>query len=140
MIAAGILLFLGAFAFSLVITGVARRAATRLKLVDQPGERKVHLIPTPRNGGIGIFWGVAAPLIAGMMAISFLSVEEFGKLLHLEGAGREALALYLPGMRHHRALAVLLLVTTFLMHILGLLDDRLTLRPWPKLLGQIAIA
>ena len=47
---------------------------------------------------------------------------------------------YVSGMRFHVPLAVLLLVTTFLMHVLGLWDDRKAMRPWPKLLGQLGIA
>ena len=140
MIAAGILLFLAAFALSLVVTGIARRAATRLKLVDNPGQRKVHTIPTPRNGGIGIFWGLGLPIFAGILAISFLSVDQLAGLANLPPEGRDTLARYLPGMLHHRNLAVLLLATTLAMHLLGLLDDRVTLPPWPKLLGQLAIA
>ena len=43
-----------AFAVSAAATAWARRYATRRGLMDQPGERRSHAIPTPRGGGIGI--------------------------------------------------------------------------------------
>jgi UDP-N-acetylmuramyl pentapeptide phosphotransferase/UDP-N-acetylglucosamine-1-phosphate transferase len=42
-------------------TWLARRYALRRNLVDQPGERRSHAVPTPRGGGIAI---VAALLVA----------------------------------------------------------------------------
>jgi UDP-GlcNAc:undecaprenyl-phosphate GlcNAc-1-phosphate transferase len=43
-------------------------------------------------------------------------------------------------MRAHAPLLLLFLAATFAMHLLGLLDDRKPLAPWPKLLAQLAIA
>ena len=63
LIPAAIILFLTAFFISLIITAIAKRIALRLGFMDAPGERKVHTIATPRNGGIGIFWGFALPLL-----------------------------------------------------------------------------
>ena len=40
---------------------IARRYALRHDLLDQPGERRAHTVPTPRSGGIGI---VVALLVA----------------------------------------------------------------------------
>ena len=42
-------------------TGLARRYALRRQLIDQPGERRSHALPTPRGGGIAI---VASALLA----------------------------------------------------------------------------
>jgi UDP-N-acetylmuramyl pentapeptide phosphotransferase/UDP-N-acetylglucosamine-1-phosphate transferase len=39
---------------------LARRYALRHDLVDQPGERRSHSVPTPRSGGIGIVVAVLA--------------------------------------------------------------------------------
>src|SRR5690606_15729182 len=33
---------------------LARRHALRHGLLDQPGERRSHAVPTPRGGGVGI--------------------------------------------------------------------------------------
>ncbi|MFN9037934.1 MAG: hypothetical protein ACK5YO_16645, partial [Planctomyces sp.] len=71
----GILLglgFLGAFLLAVVMTPLVRRAAPALGLIDLPGDRKVHVVPTPRGGGIAIFLGVLIPALilpaAGVLA------------------------------------------------------------------------
>lgn len=47
-------------------TALARRYALGRALLDQPGERRSHAVPTPRGGGIAI---VAAVLVATLWAI-----------------------------------------------------------------------
>lgn len=47
-------------------TWLARRYALRRNLVDQPGERRSHAVPTPRGGGIAI--ACSALLALGWMA------------------------------------------------------------------------
>ena len=42
-------------AVSLCTTPLARRAGARLGALDVPDERKVHTLPVPRTGGLGIF-------------------------------------------------------------------------------------
>jgi UDP-N-acetylmuramyl pentapeptide phosphotransferase/UDP-N-acetylglucosamine-1-phosphate transferase len=49
------------FAIGLAGTWIARQYAVRRELIDHPGERRSHQVPTPRGGGIGI---VAAVLLA----------------------------------------------------------------------------
>ena len=136
MISAAVILFLAAFFISLLITALAKRIALRLGFMDAPGERKVHTIATPRNGGIGIFWGFALPLLAGLLAISLIS-EERRELFdfHIDIDQH-----YIAGMKDHAPLLGLFLAAAFAMHLLGLLDDHKSLRPWPKLLAQFAIA
>jgi UDP-GlcNAc:undecaprenyl-phosphate/decaprenyl-phosphate GlcNAc-1-phosphate transferase len=148
MILAALLIFLSAFLISLAGTYLARRYARHLGLMDDPGHRKVHTIPTPRNGGIGIFWGFALPLLAGIGAVCYFSslnltpnTEIYDSELLFNGAFRiDKLYQHLPGARAHTPLALLLLAATFGIHILGLLDDKKPLAPWPKLLAQLAIA
>ena len=47
-------LLVAAFAVSGLATAWARAHARRRGLVDQPGDRRSHELPTPRGGGIGI--------------------------------------------------------------------------------------
>lgn len=51
-----------AFLTSLIATYAMRQLAPRWGLIDKPAARKVHLIPTPLGGGIGIWCGVVIPL------------------------------------------------------------------------------
>jgi len=66
------------FVVGLLGAGLARRYALRRALLDQPGERRSHVAPTPRGGGIAIaasligaatwlaWWSPGdAPLLAG---------------------------------------------------------------------------
>jgi UDP-GlcNAc:undecaprenyl-phosphate GlcNAc-1-phosphate transferase len=134
MIFAGVMLFVVAFVISLAGTWLARRFARRLGLMDAPGERKVHTVSTPRNGGIGIFWGFALPLVAGLVFIMTLGHDV---VLRINGSD---VSRYVPGMRAQAPLLGLFLVATFLIHLIGLVDDRKPMKPWPKLLAQIAVA
>src|SRR3954470_18179627 len=73
MIVAAVVIFLVAFFVSVLGTFLARRWARRLGLMDDPGHRKVHVVATPRNGGIGIFWGFALPILLGVLAVLYLN-------------------------------------------------------------------
>ena len=50
---------------SLLLTTAMLRYARHRGLIDLPGQRRSHTLPTPRGGGVGI---VAATLLAGMPA------------------------------------------------------------------------
>ncbi|HEY1034244.1 MAG TPA: lipopolysaccharide biosynthesis protein [Pseudoxanthomonas sp.] len=52
------------FAGAVIGTWLARRYALRGNLLDQPGERRSHAVPTPRGGGIAI---VAMVLLASVI-------------------------------------------------------------------------
>ena len=66
-----LLAFVAAAVVALVLTPLAIRVAVRLGLLDQPGERKAHEVPTPYLGGLAlvvgfaIAVGVAAVLVPG---------------------------------------------------------------------------
>ncbi|MEO8742855.1 MAG: glycosyltransferase family 4 protein [Lysobacteraceae bacterium] len=52
-VAAAIAVFACGIAASAVLTEAARRYALRRQLLDHPGQRRSHVVPTPRGGGIG---------------------------------------------------------------------------------------
>ena len=58
-----------AFITSLVTTFLVRRLAPRFGLIDKPAARKVHTVPTPLGGGIGIWCGVVFPLAAAQILV-----------------------------------------------------------------------
>src|SRR5688572_32113984 len=49
-----ILLFVCSALTSYVATAIVRRGASHVGLVDEPGDRKIHTIATPRLGGLAI--------------------------------------------------------------------------------------
>lgn len=92
------------FAIGLAGTWLARGYALRHALIDQPGERRSHDMPTPRGGGIAI----AAALLVALAWLAL--VDPARALLHVAiGAG-------------------LLLVAG-----VGWIDDHRPLSPWLRL-------
>jgi UDP-GlcNAc:undecaprenyl-phosphate/decaprenyl-phosphate GlcNAc-1-phosphate transferase len=57
------------FLISWIAVGAVRRAAERLGLLDKPGARKVHTVPIPLGGGLGIWAGVVGTIAAGTIAV-----------------------------------------------------------------------
>jgi UDP-GlcNAc:undecaprenyl-phosphate/decaprenyl-phosphate GlcNAc-1-phosphate transferase len=101
---------------STVLTFVVREFARRAGLVDPVGERKVHLHPVPRIGGVAIVLAVALAMTAVMTL--------FGQ--HVLAENGRGLVTVIGG-----ALAV---------HVVGLIDDVRPMRARWKFLAQIAIA
>lgn len=58
------------FWVSFLTTALMRVVAPRIGLIDKPAARKVHVVPTPLGGGVGIWCGVVLPLIAAQVVIS----------------------------------------------------------------------
>lgn len=55
---------IGTFFFVFFIAFPLRRLAFKLKIMDHPGERKIHLESVPRIGGVAIYCGI---LFAGLL-------------------------------------------------------------------------
>jgi len=82
---------LAAFALSALITWLGIGYAHRRRLIDQPGARRSHHIPTPRGGGIGIVIAVLAfvcapALVAGGVSI-FASICLTAAIVLVAAAG-----------------------------------------------------
>jgi UDP-N-acetylmuramyl pentapeptide phosphotransferase/UDP-N-acetylglucosamine-1-phosphate transferase/glycosyltransferase involved in cell wall biosynthesis len=91
--------------------------ARRLRIVDQPGERRVHRDVTPRAGGVAVYLA---------FTLAFLTAVA-------------ARGLRLDALPHDPRIAALLLGGA-LAFGLGLWDDAWTLRPGLKLAGQMSAA
>lgn len=109
--------FLGALAVTLVLTPIFRETARRIGMVDRPDARRINKIPIPRGGGLSIFVAFHGVLGALVLALGSPLCQHFPYFWQ----GRFLLA---SGV----------LVTV------GLLDDKLGLRPVVKLAGQVAVA
>ena len=105
---------------ALIATRLIRSYAPQLGLMDQPNsQRKVHTLPTPLGGGIGIWLGVVGTFAVGeLMLLVALNVPAIASLVpdfaqeHLSGIANQSAKLW-----------ILLAAGTALM-VLGLLDDR----------------
>lgn len=54
---------------------LVRPLAVRVRLVDQPGTRKVHTAPTPMGGGIAIWLGVMLPFAVGQGVLMLVGAD-----------------------------------------------------------------
>ncbi len=123
-------------AISLPLTWVLVRAGHRLGALDSPGAAghvKAELRGVPNVGGVAIFAAVALPLLVGLVALNVVSHEQWGRWL-------PALAEHLPRIQESTPTAFALLGCMFALHVVGLVDDRKGLSPWPKLAVQFAAA
>jgi UDP-GlcNAc:undecaprenyl-phosphate/decaprenyl-phosphate GlcNAc-1-phosphate transferase len=96
-------------------TPVVRLAAVRLRMMAAPRERDVHVIPTPRGGGVAMYLGVAAAILV---------------------------ATRLPALQRtfDDSQTAAVLVAGGLICALGVIDDKFGLDALTKLTGQIAAA
>ncbi len=134
------------FVLSCVFTLLMKRLAPRLRLMDQPGMRKIHPAPKPLGGGIAIFLSVALPLLLGIHVAWNPSVFGTFEVVVLALARSpdvdypSRLEPYFGGAREQTPAALSMLGAMFLMHLVGLWDDRRALGPFIKLIFQLVIA
>jgi UDP-GlcNAc:undecaprenyl-phosphate GlcNAc-1-phosphate transferase len=109
----------GAWAASLILTPLVRRAAREVGLLDHPdGCRKLHDRPIPLGGGAAVLVSTAATL-----GVVFLVPNSWRDLL-----------------RANRNEMLVMLAAGSLIVLIGLADDRFTLRGRHKLFGQALAA
>jgi UDP-GlcNAc:undecaprenyl-phosphate GlcNAc-1-phosphate transferase len=68
-------------AISMVIIPLMVRLAPRLGMIDKPDPRKVHAVPIPRVGGVGIVLGALLPVIVLLPFDQSLQAYVFGALV-----------------------------------------------------------
>ncbi len=133
MILATLALILLALAIACPLTSLMARIGRRLGQLDKPGERKIHTVPVPATGGVAIFWAIALPILAGLAAV-WLAPESLWNSVVPD------LVAHLPGLRAQTPLAITLIGLAGVMHVVGLVDDRVNLGPFVKLAVQLAAA
>ena len=109
--------FLGSLILTLVLTPIVREINRKLGMVDKPDARRINTVPIPRGGGFAIVLGVTVSyfiflVITGRPGIYGVADAVFWKVSAL----------------------------SLLIAALGLADDKFSLLPKVKLLGQLVIA
>ncbi len=115
------LLALGTIAFllCLMVTPICRDIFLHYKIVDLPdSDRKLHLGPIPRIGGLPIVLSYA-----GAMGLMFFCAPH-GARIYIQ----------------HQRLLFSLLPAAGIVFVTGLIDDIIGLKPWQKLTGQFIAA
>lgn len=125
--------FLVSWAATWVMRGIARRWG----LLDKPNARKVHTVPTPLGGGVGIFLGVVIPFLLGTIALRLVLTMDSNQRARLVPS---FVLPHVDGLADRMGGLWILLTCGFILMVLGLLDDRFGL-PWkPRLAIEFAVA
>jgi UDP-GlcNAc:undecaprenyl-phosphate GlcNAc-1-phosphate transferase len=115
-VAAYLIVFLVAAGVTFALTPLVRGLAVRFGAIDQPSDRKLHMVPTPTMGGLAMWAG----FLVAMGVSRFLPFFD-----SMNGTAAEPLAA---------------VVTCTLMTGLGVIDDRRGTSALAKLTAQIFIA
>ena len=121
---------LPALVTSYIVTALMRRYAVQLGLVDLPADRKVHEMPTPLGGGVGIYCGVVLPFLLAMGIALY-----WGASSNVPDWIPTAIASQIDGVRTRSGMLLAILVAGTLIMIMGLLDDRFSLS-WKWRMGM----
>lgn len=116
-------LFVAALVVTVAVTPLARRIALAVGAVDKPNPRRINKVPIPRMGGIAIFCGIVAAFVTQYVGTTFF--------------GWPAVLVPSPMLEVNYWLLVCAFVIIFLT---GLIDDRISLAPLQKFLGQTLAA
>ena len=111
-----LIVFLVAAGATFGLTPLVRRLAVRFGAIDQPSERKLHVVPTPTMGGLAMWVG----FLVAMGVSRFLP--------------------FFDSMNDTAAEPLAAVVTCTLMTGLGVIDDRRGTSALAKLTAQIFIA
>ncbi len=124
--------FLVSAIFACAVTPLIRKWAPALGLIDLPGHRKVHVLPTPRGGGIAIFVGIFIPILA-------LSI--FGLLgEHARFQGLQDIAAELGNDSRRLIQMSSIAIGAIVLFLTGLADDRWNLSWKFRLVLQLSVA
>ena len=124
--------FLVSAIFACAVTPLIRKWAPALGLIDLPGHRKVHVLPTPRGGGIAIFVGIFIPILA-------LSI--FGLLgEHTRFQGLQDIAAELGNDSRRLIQMSSIAIGAIVLFLTGLADDRWNLSWKFRLVLQLSVA
>ena len=129
-----------------------RKWCLRTGLVDDPGERKIHEAPIPLAGGLAVMTGLAVPMLIGLIFVWYhTGMKEPGQFSFETGPTTHISIVVEPmdtqsvgRLEHGFSRRKFELVGIFLgalgMLIVGVLDDKLELRPRTKFAGQLLVA
>ncbi|MDB4764710.1 hypothetical protein OAG08_00545 [Akkermansiaceae bacterium] len=105
-----------AFLVSMILTRIFIGVGPRLGLMDEPGERRVHVTPVPRAGGLAIW--MAFTIVLWVADAIFLNL--------------------FVGDHHTKNIAWT--ISSAILILVGFIDDRTGLKPLVKLAGQATAA
>ncbi len=127
--------FCGSFVIAAVLSPLLAKAFGRMGFVDKPSEERFSRRAVPKGGGVAIFWAVLLPIVAGLGAVWYCRAHGLRPFWLPQG-----LQEHLPGILSRAKGALAVLGGAAVLHVVGLIDDRWTLKPLIKLVVQFAVA
>ena len=118
-------------------TWIARALGRRIGALDAPGvagQIKAPVRRVPNTGGIGLFIGLALPMLA------ILVVPVIADLGPLLASWAPDFSKVESNFNAQRASGLILLACVFVLHVVGVVDDRRPLGPYVKLVLMVALA
>lgn len=125
-----------AILISLPLTAILIRLGHRLGTFDSagvPGQVKLERRRVPNTGGIAIFWAIAVPVLAGLAFAAPVGRNPDQEWREDPSLIPVDLQEHVRGIADQAPLAMWLLGALFLLHVMGLIDDRRPLGPRLKL-------
>ena len=113
------LAFGGALLLTLVLTPLVREFTRRIGMVDKPDPRRINKVPIPRGGGLALFLGVIVSYSLFVLCTGRPPIQAEG----------------IDAIVHWKLVALSLGIAA-----LGYADDKWSLPPKVKLLGQLVAA
>jgi len=128
------------FFIAMLATPLAGKVARHFGMIDVPARHKAHSQPTPLLGGCAIFAAVLGPsLLVLAMARVWASDMPSSIPFWMRDYAAE-LAVFLPGAAAKAPMVLVILAGAFVLHVLGVIDDRKNLGPLIKLFVQFLVA
>ena len=123
-----------AFLVSVILTALLIRIGRRLGALDSQGAtgHAKAIRDIPNIGGIAIAWPLIAALLLGV-ALVFFAWDFLVSIV-------PSLAEYEARLESTLPTVLAFAIGLLLIHVIGFLDDRRSLGPWPKLVIQVLVA
>ncbi len=128
------LAILGPFLLSLLLTVFIRAWSVRIGFVDHPIDHKRHEVPVALGGGIAIVISIFTPIVIGILLAKWFQQTSPPAWLS------DLVYTHLDGIASKLGTVVAITSGALVLHVVGILDDRRALGPWPKLAAQILVA
>ena len=128
-------LFILATILGLIFTRFSRALALKLGVLEHPGERKIHRVPVPLLGGLGVLLAILV-FIGGNFLFAHLAYRQ-GILSSILPS---SVTPYLSGMARMLPRVLAILAGGVIIFLVGLWDDLYGMRARAKLLCQALVS
>lgn len=125
---------IAAFVCSAFLTACVKRWSVKTNFVSRPREDRYNRNVIALGGGIAIFWTIALFVLIGAAVVKFVMAP--GHLSFID----ESIAQHTPGFISKMNDLLIVIAAVFVLHLMGLWDDRKHLGPLTRLAIQFVVA